>query len=162
MEESRAINGAQRPLHRHQPAEPPPSPSLALVMGALFAGRPPMWGHSSRCFAFGGVSPCIISGQPGSDCIPIVFPTAGKTILGIVFRSFPKNDRDPSMRTDHSAINGAQRPLRQHKPPESPPSRSLALAGIEPMVAQFRDMRTLRSTGSAACNISGGRAASRL
>ena len=28
-----------------------------------------IWGHSSRCFAFGGVSPCIISGQRGSDCI---------------------------------------------------------------------------------------------
>ncbi len=71
--------------------------------GALFAGRPPMWGHSSRCFAFGGVSPSIICGQPGSDCIPIVFSKAEKTILGIVFRSFPKNDRDPSMRTVHSS-----------------------------------------------------------
>ncbi len=32
----------------------------------------------------------------------IVFPNAGKTILGIVFRSFPKNDGDPSMRTGQS------------------------------------------------------------
>ena len=53
-----------------------------------------VWGHSSRRFAFGGVSPCIILGQYGSDGIPIVFPTAGKTILGIVFRLFPKNDGD--------------------------------------------------------------------
>jgi hypothetical protein len=32
IEESRAINGAQRPLHRHQPAEPPPSDSLTLAI----------------------------------------------------------------------------------------------------------------------------------
>ena len=37
-----------------------------------------MWGHSSRCFAFGGVSPCIILGKHGSDGIPIVFPSRGK------------------------------------------------------------------------------------
>ena len=49
LERSRAIIGAQRPLHRHKPVEPPRSPSLALVMGALFAGQSRMWGHSSRC-----------------------------------------------------------------------------------------------------------------
>ena len=33
---------------------------------------------------------------------PDRFSKAGKTILGIVFRSFPKNDRDPSTWTVHS------------------------------------------------------------
>src|SRR5208337_4878404 len=89
---------------------------LALVMGALFTAWPRMWRHSSRSFAFGGVSPSIILGQPGSDCIPTSldrFSKAGKTIL------------DPSMRTVHSAIIGAQRPLHRHQPAEPPPSRSL-------------------------------------
>src|SRR5208337_4252554 len=39
--------------------------------------------------------------------------------------SLRSGSHDPSMRTGHSAIDGAQRPLRQQKPPESPPSRSL-------------------------------------
>ena len=52
-----------------------------------------------------GYTASIILGQYGSDCIQTSrdrFSEAGKTILGIVFRSFPKNDRDPSMRTGHS------------------------------------------------------------
>ncbi len=49
------------------------------TFGALFTTWPPIYKS-------------IISGRRGSDCIPVVFPTAGKTILGIVFRSFPKSD----------------------------------------------------------------------
>jgi hypothetical protein len=63
------------------------------IFGALFTTWPPMWGHSSRCFAFGGVSPCIICGRRGSDGIHSSrdrFSKVGKTIL------------DPFTRTVHS------------------------------------------------------------
>jgi len=62
------------------------------IFGALFTTWPPIYES-------------IICGRRGSDCIQTSrdrFSDAGKTILGIVFRSFPKNDRDPSMRTVQS------------------------------------------------------------
>ena len=91
----------------------PPHPRLRSVR-ALFTGRPRMWGHSSRCFTFGGVSPCIILGQPGSDCIHT------------------------------SAIIGVQHPLAGQSPASLPAQPRFArvlhadrphAAGIEPMVA---------------------------
>ena len=107
----------------------PPHPRLRSVR-ALFTGRPRMWGHSSRCFTFGGVSPCIILGQPGSDCI----------------------------RT--SAIIGVQHPLAGQSPASLPAQPRFArvlhanrpfAAGIEPMVAnsgmQLHGARVAPSTG---------------
>jgi hypothetical protein len=65
-----------------------------------------VWGHSSRCFAFGGVSPCIILGQPGSDCIH-TSATIGARVApstGISLRSLPLNlaSLGSSLRTVHS------------------------------------------------------------
>ena len=38
--------------------------------GALFTGRPPMWGHSSRCFAFGGVyGDTPLAALPSEGCM---------------------------------------------------------------------------------------------
>ena len=69
MKGSRAINGAQRPLRQHKPPESPPHPRLRSVR-ALFAGRPPMWGHSSRCFAFGGVcGDTPLAALPSEGCV---------------------------------------------------------------------------------------------
>ena len=78
---------------------------------SLLCFRRGVWGHSSRCFAFGGVSPLLSSGstvQSASTPHAIVFSEAGKTIL------------DPCKRIVHSppelnqwcqfrhAINGAR------------------------------------------------------
>ena len=86
----------QHPLHRPSLRSLPAQHSRALVMGALFASSPRVgtllsllclrrgvWGHSSRRFAFGGVSPIL--GQWGSDCSRSFFSKAGETILAIVF-----------------------------------------------------------------------------
>ena len=102
------LRSSWRPLHR--------AASDVGTLLSLLCLRRGVWGHSSRRFAFGGVYgdtplaalpsegcmgtllsplclrrgvPIIILGQCGSDCIPIVFSKAGKTIL------------DPSMRTVH-------------------------------------------------------------
>jgi len=138
LEESRAINGVQHPLHRQSlrslPAHPrvrsswahsspgglgcADTPLAALLsegcvgtLLSLLCFRRGVWGHSSRCFAFGGVSPLLSSGstvQSASTPHAIVFSEAGKTIL------------DPCKRIVHSppelnqwcqfrhAINGAR------------------------------------------------------
>ena len=38
-------------------ASPDGPPEGIVIFGALFTTWPPMWGHSSRCFAFGGGVP---------------------------------------------------------------------------------------------------------
>jgi hypothetical protein len=53
----------------------------------------------------------------------------------------------PVRMKESRAINGAQRPLRQHKPPESPPSSSLAL-GSRPLRHVASDIRQVLSSGS--------------
>jgi hypothetical protein len=108
---SRAIIGAQRPLHERKPVEAPPSPSLPLVVGALFTARP-------RIYA------SIILGQHGSDCIHI------SAIIGVQhplhrqsLRSLPAQDS----LTLVSAVGSAPPP--QAKPAE-PPRLSLAYARV--------------------------------
>jgi len=102
------------------------------------------------------------------------FPTRGKRSSPRSF--FQRGENDPWHRFSvvsekrsrslhavvHSAINGARRPLRQHKPPESPPSRSLALAGIELDVANSGIRRPCGLLDRRPAGIPSGRVASRF
>jgi len=85
-----------------------------------------VWGHSSRCLAFGGVSPSIIFGQPASDCMLLMgfsAPSTGTSLrslppharlrsqtLSIVFFKAGKAILDPSMRTVHAIIGAPVAP----------------------------------------------------
>ena len=63
---------------------PPVDGGCPAPLGALFTTWPPMWGHSSRCFAFGGVSPLLSAAdvvQIASTPHAIVFPRREKRSL---------------------------------------------------------------------------------
>ena len=91
MKESRAINGAQRPLRQHKPPESPPSSSLALgshpLRRAASCGDTPLAALPSEgcvgtllsplCLRRG--VPIIILGQPASDCMLLLGLSAPST-----------------------------------------------------------------------------------
>ena len=118
-------------------------------MGALFTGRPRMWGHSSRCFAFGGVcgdTPLVA--LPSEGC-PHYYPWAVRFRLHphLTRSFFPRREKRSLIPpcAPSTQLLGLASPPPQAKPAEPPPQSRLRsclpfahrphAAGIEPMVA---------------------------
>ena len=78
MKESRSINGAERPLHWHCLRSLPAHPRVRSSWAPSSPAAARMWGHSSRCFAFGGVcgdTPLVA--LPSEGC-PHYYPWAAR------------------------------------------------------------------------------------